>query len=231
MSNAKKLYKREVYKTKSDWLEHRGFGGSSASAILGKNPWQNILELYKSIVMKIPKKVNDANEALQYGTRCEDLIRRMFALDFQDKYKVFAPNNREMYRRKDKPYLTATLDGRIIDINDHSKKLILEIKTHDIRNRKDDEYWKGAIPDNYFIQCLHYLMVMNDYDGVILVAKLRYFDYYHEGGKKLLRQELRYYFIDREEVKDQLVYLEQKETDFWENNIQKKVMPKLSISL
>ena len=224
----KKNYTREDYKDKSIWLNHRGFGGSSASAILNKNPYMSKLELYKSCISaNKSKKKDSSNEATIYGTKCEPLIRKMFALDYP-QYKVHSPKEYEMYRRIDKPYLTATLDGILTD-KITKEKGILEIKTHDIRNREDDENWKVKLPDNYYIQVLHYLLVMNDFKFVILCAKLRYFDYHNKNGKKLLRQEIRYYYIDRKEVEKDLEYLEQKETEFYEENIVKRIIPKVEI--
>jgi putative phage-type endonuclease len=223
-----KKYKRERFNTREEWLKSRGFGGSSASAILGKNPYMTALDLYRAIVQ--PKKslhINE-NECLMYGNNCEPLIRKIFQLDFNEKYLVRAPRGNEMYRRLDKPYMTATLDGILTD-KQTKEKGVLEIKTHDIRNRKDEENWASHIPDNYYIQVLHYLAVMNDFTFGVLVAKLRFFDYFDKEGKKLLRTETRYYYIDRNDaqVKKDIEYLEKKETDFWENNITKKVMPSL----
>ena len=229
MPKSSRLYSREIYKEKQDWLKSRGFGGSSASAILGKNPYMSKVELYRAIVMPNKNPILDKpNEAMYYGTQCEPLVRKMFTLDFADKYDVIAPKGYEMYRRKDKPYLTATLDGRLTE-KSTGRKGVLEIKTHDIRNKADEENWNGHIPDNYYIQVMHYLVVMNDYDFVVLTAKLRYFDYFDEEGKKLLRTEIRYYYIERSEVAKEVEYLEKKETDFWENNITKKVIPSFEI--
>lgn len=224
----KKLYKRETFKSKEEWLNNRGFGGSSASAILGCNPYITIIDLYKSIVFGKAKKIDETNESMQYGTRCEPLIRELFKYDFENKYKVHSPSHYEMFRRKDKPYLTATLDGIITDLSS-GEKGILEIKTHDIKNMKDADYWSDYIPQNYYVQCLHYLVVMNDFSFVILCAKLRYFDYYDPNGKKILRQEIRYYRLERKELEKELNMLEKKETDFYENNVLKKIMPTLKI--
>ena len=82
-------------------------------------------------------------------------------------------------------------------------------------------------------QVIHYLKLMNDYDGAILVARLRFFDYYNEDGKKLLRTETRYYYIDRkdEEVQKQMIALEKVETKFWEENVLKRVPPKTTIKI
>ena len=224
----KKLYKKETFKSEQDWLDARAFGGSSASAILGKNPYMSKLELYKAIINPKSKKVAKTNENMAYGTKCESLIRKEFILDFQDIYKVHSPKAHEMYRRVDKPYLTATLDGILVN-KKTGEKGILEIKTHDIKNKADAMSWREKLPENYYIQVMHYLMVMNDYKFVVLVAKLRYFDYFNEGGKKLLKSETIYHYIDRKEVNDQILTLEKAETDFWENNVKKKIIPAIKI--
>lgn len=224
-------YTKETFKSKKEWLKARGFGGSSASAIIGCNPYMSVLELYKAIVMPNEHPLVKENESMYYGTKCEPLIRKIFAYDFKDKYRVHTPKDNEMYRRKDKPYMTATLDG-VLTEKKSKRKGVLEIKTHDIRNRKDEQNWSDHIPDNYYIQVLHYLLVMNDCDFAILTAKLRFYDFFSEDGKKLLKTEMRYYYIDRkdEQVQKDLAFLEKKETDFWENHIQKKVIPNIKIN-
>ena len=220
-------YIKETFKTKQEWLKARAFGGSSASAILGVNPYMSKLELYRAIVMPNKHPLFKENESMFYGTKCEPLIRKIFAYDFP-QYRVHTPKNNEMYRRTDKPFMTATLDG-ILTEKGTKRKGVLEIKTHDIRNRKDEENWAQHIPDNYYVQVLHYLLVMNDFEFALLTAKLRFFDFFSADGKKLLKTEIRYYYIDRndEQVKKDLELLERKETEFWENNIQKKIMPTL----
>ena len=225
---AKKLYRKETFSSEQDWLDARAFGGSSASAILGKNPYMSKLELYKAIINPKVKKVSKLSENMAYGIKCESLIRKEFILDYQDIYKVHTPRAHEMYRRIEKPYLTATLDGILVDKRTHQKG-ILEIKTHDIRNKEDARNWRTKLPENYYIQVIHYLMVMNDYQFVVVAAKLRYFNYFEEGGKKLLKSETIYHYIDRKEVSDQIVALEKAETDFWENNVKKKIIPAVKI--
>lgn len=231
MQKVTKNYTKETFKGREEWLKARGFGGSSASAILGKNPYMTTLELYKAIVMPSKHPLVKGNESMAYGTKCEPLIRKLFAYDHQEQYRVHSPKNNEMYRRIDKPYMTATLDGLLYE-KKTKRKGILEIKTHDVRNRKDEDVWKDHIPENYYIQVLHYLLVMNDCDFVVLTAKLRFFDYFNANGKKLLKSEIRYYYIDRndEHIQKDLAFLEKKETEFWENNVQKKIMPSLKIT-
>lgn len=224
----KKNYTKETFKSKEEWLKARGLGGSSASAILDKNPYMSKLELYRAIVMPNKNPLVYTNDAMNYGTMCEPIIRKLFAYDYKDKYLVHTPKSNEMYRRKDKKYMTATVDGILTEIDTH-KRGVLEIKTHDIRNKKDLEEWENHIPVNYYIQVLHYLLVMNDCEFAILTGKLKFYDYHSEDGKKLLKTEIRYYYIDRndERIKKDLEYLEKKETEFWEENVTKKIMPTL----
>ena len=223
-----KKYTKETFKTKDEWLKARGFGGSSASAIMGVNPYMSKLELYRAIVMPNDHPLVKENESMKYGTKCEPLIRKIFTYDFEEKYRVRAPIGYEMYRRVDKTYMTATLDGILVE-KFTNRKGILEIKTHDIRNKKDKQNWSKHIPDNYYVQVLHYLLVMNDFEFAVLTAKLRIYDYFNAEGKELLKTEICNYYIDRhdEQVKRDLELLEKKETEFWENNIQKKIMPTL----
>lgn len=225
------LYKKETCKTKEEWLLAREIGGSDASSILEANPWQSKLDLFKKLVLNQKKeKLVRENQAMIYGTAYESLLRKGFALDFDNLYKIHSPRAYELYRRRDKPYLTATPDGLLTRISDH-KKGIWEAKTHDIRGRKDEDLWTNSIPQNYFIQALHYLLVLSDYEFVVVNAQLRFYDYFAEGGKKLLYKKTIYHEIWRKEVAKQLDFLEKEETSFYENNVLQKIIPTQTIKL
>ncbi len=223
-------YLKETYRNRDAWLSNRGLGGSAASSILGLNPYMSILELYRAIVMPNENPIHDENESMRYGTQCEPLIRKIFALDHASTYRTIAPKGFEMYRRADKTWMTATLDGKLIRLAD-GKKGILEIKTHDVRKKDDAANWENRIPDNYYVQVLHYLLVKSDADFAVLNAKLRFFDYSKEKGLTLNRTEIREYYVDRsdEQVQKDMAYLEQRETEFWEENVLKKRMPIMQI--
>lgn len=227
-----KIYRKETFKTRSEWLSARGIGGSSASAILGVNPWQTPLGLYNSIVFSKEgeREEEKRTPALDYGSGAEGLIRRIHALDGQNlgQWRVIGPGRlHAMYRRKDKPWMTATIDGTVVEPD--GRKGVLEIKTHDIRGREDRESWESnQLPQNYYVQVLHYLAVLNDYQFAVLVAKLRYFDY-SSGERRLDRTEIRYYRIERLDKQAEIDLLEEKETSFWEENVQKRVPPKVLI--
>ncbi len=228
-----KKYNREIYKTREEWLAARALGGSSASAILNKNPYMTRLELLAAVISKIRNheeisnnRHDDAtNEILQYGVQSEPLIRKEFALDFKHEYIVRSPKKFEMYRSIDKKYLTATVDGLLIDKK--TKELgILEIKTHDVRGRSDLENWTNHLPENYYIQLLHYLLVINDASFAILAAKLRFYDFKNE-ERQLERTETRYFYVKRSEVVNDIAFLEKAETEFMEVYVQQEKIPNI----
>ena len=71
------------------------------------------------------------------------------------------------------------------------------------------EKWKGDhIPDNYYIQVLHYLMV-TEFDFAVLKAQLKtVFD-----GVPYL--QTKHYFIERAEVEEDIQFLASAEKKFW----------------
>ena len=72
------------------------------------------------------------------------------------------------------------------------------------------EKWKDQIPDNYYLQVIHYLMV-TEFDFVILKAQLKTVD--HCGTIWL---STRHYTIERTEVEDDIKCLLEAEKRFSE---------------
>lgn len=226
----KKTYTSETFKTREEWLASRGIGGSSASAIAGMNPWKTALELYQELVFQNAPKKEQNSPILQYGHDCEVLIRKQLALDLADTHTVKGPKGYTMYRSTKHPYMTATIDGMLREKTGEKRKGILEIKTHEVRRQRDLTDWENGIPSNYLIQVLHYLLVLNDFDFVKVVAKLNFFDYDRESKKaELTKTEYRYYHIEREDVKAELEWLERIETEFYEENVKKGIPPQAEI--
>ena len=174
------------------------------------------------------KKITYTTESQSFGIKSEPLIRRTFAVNFPE-YKVRNPRGYEMYRRIDKPYLTATLDGLLVE-KETNRKGILEIKTCDIRRKADLEEWANQIPQKYFDQIIHYLMVMNDCEYVRLVAQLKFYDWDAPQENKIAKLETRFFYIERSEVEESIKNLEIVETHFWEYNVQGKHIPNVKIS-
>lgn len=235
------MYTTEIYNTEEEWLQHRGLGGSSASAILDSNPYMTKIELWSAILDQKDRteqlieknKKSKKNEVLEYGHKCEPIIRKLVSINLSKEYKVVSPKKYQMYRRKDKPYLTATIDSLLIRKTDGLKG-IHEIKTRVCKNQQEYNEWtiEKKIPQNYYIQCLHYLVVMKDCDYVILTPKLVLNKRTHD-NKWIIDTETIVYglIIWRKDVEKELEYLEKKETEFWEQNILKREIPKIKIKL
>lgn len=193
-------------KNHAEWLKARtyGIGGSDASAIVGMNPYKTNIELFEEkIGRRIPEDISD-KPYVKYGTNAEPLIRSLFALDYP-QYQVEYYENR-ILRSKAHPFLQASLDGELTDQN--GRRGVLEIKTTNILQSMQYEKWKDRIPDNYYIQVLHYLLVTG-YEFVVLRAHL-----ISEWGADK-RTTAKHYFIERADVEDDLQMLLEEEIKFW----------------
>ena len=71
------------------------------------------------------------------------------------------------------------------------------------------EKWNNRIPDNYYLQVLHYMMVM-DAHFAVLKAQLKY-DYSSD-----VFLQTRHYMIERSDVEEDIRLLAEKERDFWQ---------------
>jgi len=193
--------------SRAAWLEKRKsyIGGSEAACIVGMNPYQSNVDLWELKTGR--KKAEDisGNPYVQYGTKAESFLRELFALDYP-QYKVeYQEHN--IWLNSDYPFAHASLDGWLTD--SYGRKGVLEIKTTNIQNAGMKERWNNRIPDNYFIQVLHYLMVTG-FDFVILKAQLKWdFD-----GDVMC--QTKHYVIEREEVEDDIAVLIDAERRFTE---------------
>lgn len=195
-------------RNREEWLQHRKkyIGGSEASAIVGMNPYMTNVDLWEFKTGK-RKPVDISNEPyVTYGTKAEEYLRDLFALDFP-KYKVKYLENNSVLNEK-YPFAAASLDGFLED--ETGRKGVLEIKTTNILQSMQKEKWKDRIPDNYYIQVLHYLMV-TEFEFAILKAQLKY---EHNNGDVFLTTK--HYKIERAEVEEDIKYLEDAERRFYE---------------
>ena len=189
------------------WLKARtyGIGGSDASAIIGMNPYKSNIDLFEEKTgRRIPEDISD-KPYVRYGTEAEPHIRALFSLDYPD-YQVEYHENR-ILRSIRYPFLQASLDGELTDPD--GRRGILEIKTTNILQSMQREKWKDRIPDNYYIQVLHYLLVTG-YQFVVLRAHL-----ISDWGTDK-RTSIRHYFIERSEVEEDLEMLLKEEIKFWQ---------------
>lgn len=232
-----KKYIIEKYNSEEDWLMARWISGSNASSILDANPYKSKLDLWKELIDKRENKTtkqqltshvkkNKKNEVLQYGHKAEPLIRKIVQLNLKKEYKIQEPKGYVLYRRKDKPYLTATVDGLMTRLSDGLEG-VHEIKTRECKGEREYNEWaiEKKIPQNYFIQILHYFVVLTDKKYVYLSPKL--IQRIKKETQWVIDKETILYglIVWRSEVQKQVDYLEKMETKFWEENILKRLIP------
>ena len=208
-------------KNRDSWLKNRAkyLGGSDAACILGLNPYKSNLELYREKIGLVEAPDLSGNEAVEYGTKAEEHIRALFALDHQEYTVEYVENN--SWHNSKYPFAAASLDGTLTDESD--RKGILEIKTAIISNKAHAELWNNRIPDNYYCQLLHYFMV-TEFDFAVLRARLRY---EYPGNKFYTERD---YYIERSECEEDIATLIEKEAAFYEQ-LKKNEEPPLLLSI
>lgn len=196
----------------NEWLNARhGIGGSDASAVLGMSPYKTNVELWEEKCnIRTPDDISD-RDYVKYGHDAEPLIRALFALDYTG-YKVEYYNN-NMVRNEKYPWAHASLDGELTDQD--GRKGILEIKTTNILHSMQREKWNDRIPDNYYIQVLHYMLV-TEYEFVELRAQLK------SVWQGQVRLQIRDYHIEREEVIEDIGLLKKEEEHFWQKVLKRQ---------
>lgn len=200
----------EIYdfRNEHDWLSGRmnGIGGSDASSVVGMNPYKTNIQLFEEKIGRSISEDISGKPYVIYGKKAEEHIRELFKLDYPE-YQVDYHEYRILQSKK-YPFMQASLDGELQDPD--GRKGILEIKTTNILQSMQYEKWKDCIPDNYYIQVLHYLLVTG-YQFVVLRAHLR-----NDFGQDR-RTTVKHYFIERSEVQDDLDMLLQEEIKFWKH--------------
>ena len=210
------MVEMKILASREEWLQNRQrLGGSDASAILGMNPYRTNIELWQiKTGQMIPEDISD-KPYVKYGTEAEQHLRELFKLDFPE-YQVFYEEN-NMWLNDKYPFAHASLDGWLIDQD--GRKGVWECKTTNILQSMQKEKWKDRIPDNYYIQLLHYLMV-TEFDFAVLKAQLK-----SEFNGEIYLQT-KHYKIERAEVQADIEFLESSEREFWKQ-VQERKRPGL----
>lgn len=213
-------YKRKDYLSKEEWLNARKIGGSSAGAIMGVSKWLTANEVYSDIVFN--RRQDKTNARTIEGTIAEDFIRKLFKLEHPE-YDVEEPplNSYWLFISKDNDYLTLTPDALLTE-KATGRKGGLEIKDVEIHKKVDYDNWvNGMIPPYYFTQLIHYFIVKDDIEFMVLQVRFKLKDMVEE----------RSYLLERNSVKKEIEKQYMKMVDFIENNIKKKVRPQVQIIL
>ena len=172
-----------------EWLEHRqkSIGGSDASAILGMNTYCSPYTVWADKLGKLAPK--EDNEAMRLGRDLEDYVAKRFTE--KTGKKVRRENN--IIINPDFPYAHANVDRMVV-----GEDAGLECKTTSVMNLK--RFKNGEYPENYYCQCVHYLMVTG--------AKRWYL------GVLILGAGFKVFVIERDE--EEIAALAKSEEAFWE---------------
>lgn len=131
------------------WLRVRstGIGGSDAACIVGMNPWKGPYELWlEKTGQKEPDDISE-RESVHFGTVLESVV----ALEFEKRTGKSVRRFGTVCNR-DRPFLHANID-RMVEREDAG----LECKT--CSAYKAREWDDDKIPDAYYVQCQHYMLV------------------------------------------------------------------------
>ena len=193
--------------SREEWLKARSgrIGGSEAAAAVGLNPYMTNTQLWEIKTGRRHPEDISYKPYVRYGHNAEPYLRELFALDHPQYMVGYDENN--LFVNDRYPWAHASLDGYLVDDDDRFG--ILEIKTTNILQSMQKEKWNNRIPDNYYLQVLHYMMVM-EADFAVLKAQLKY-NYSTD-----VFLQTRHYMIEREDVEEDIRLLIEKERDFWQ---------------
>ena len=211
---------------KDEWLKKRkcGIGGSDASSILGFNPYKSSMAVYIEKIDEIryahvanglkgkPVAQNSDNNLSKECYVYTD-NKNSYKMELSNKLKSFVANeftlktgkkvrNINGILRNDKyPFAIANIDRAVV-----GEKAFLECKTTNSYALKE---WEEGVPAHYEIQCLHYMAITGATHCYIAAL--------------IGNSDFIWHKIERDQ--ETIDYLMQIEKDFWENNIEKDVVP------
>jgi putative phage-type endonuclease len=196
-----------VTTTREQWLAERrlGLGGSDAAAVLGLSPWKTNVELWEEKTGRREDKDISDDPYVQYGVAAEPIIRAQFAIDYP-QYDIEHQENISV-ASSEYQQLRASLDGKLIE-RETGRIGVLEIKAAIINSRADRDKWNGAIPQHYYTQILHN-MIVTGADFAVLKARL-----VSNWNEDLWVTERSYHF-ERADCEADIAYLIEKELAFW----------------
>lgn len=183
--------------SRKDWLLERAksIGASDSSAVLGINPWKSNVELW--LEKTNPESLLDQpdNLNMRLGRDMEPILRQLFT----EETGLQVRQDNHIRYDDEYPFLSTNLDGRIV-----GDKVPLELKTTGM--------WDGMIPDNYFCQLQHQMMVTKSpyiYFAVLVLSNF---------GKQFI--------VEKYERNERFIAdMRSKMVDFWMNYVVTGVAP------
>lgn len=174
--------------SRETWLEHRrkAIGGSDAAAIVGLNSYSSPFSVWADKTGRLPEKPD--REAMRQGRDLEDYVAQRWCEATGKKVRRV----NAILLNPALPFAHANVD-RWVKVENAG----LECKTTSVMNLK--KFKNGEYPENYYVQCVHYMAVTGAdrwYLGVLVLNQ----GFYH-------------FVIERDE--DEIAALLAQEASFW----------------
>lgn len=210
-----------IPRTHEEWLAERkyGLGASDSASVMGMSRWKSNIELWaEKTGQRQPEDISDKPQ-VKYGHDAEPHLRALFALDHPE-LRVTYESAYKIIRNDEYPFIFCTPDGELED--EAGRHGGLEIKTTEIMNGSQWEEWKDRIPDQYYAQICHQ-MIAACWEFVWLRAQIKWTT--REGEKRI---DTRDYYIERQDVQEDLDAILQETIRFWDL-VQTKKCPALKL--
>lgn len=183
------------------WLQTRnlGIGGSDAGTIMGMNPWKGPYELWLEKTGQVIPEDISGKESVYWGTVLEETVAEEFARRAEKRVRRAG-----MMQNNENPWMLANVDRLVI-----GEKAGLECKTTNAFSVK--EWEADSLPDSYYWQCQHYMLVTGLpvwYIAVLIGGN--HFDF-----KAIPKND------------DDVKALYDAENEFWNKNVKEKIMPEI----
>ena len=186
-------------KDRGKWLDFRrkGIGGSDAAAAVGLSRWKSPYQLWLEKTGQAEPEDLSGKEYVYWGTVLEEAVANRFT-------ELTGKNvrRRGLLADDDCPFLLANVDRIVVGENAG-----LECKT--ANGFAASEWEDDSVPDAYYVQCQHYMMVTGCAKWYIAVLI---------GGNRFAWKE-----IGRNE--DDIHALRTAEIDFWQRNVLGGIAP------
>ena len=184
-----------------EWLEARKqyIGGTDAAAIVGLSRRKTLLDCWAEKTGTVPIDDKDSEPA-KVGRYLEAYVSQRFTEETGKKVRRV---NDTLFH-KEFPFIGANIDRRVI-----GEDAILEAKTTTAWLAK--EWETNEIPQEYIVQCLHYLAVTGALRCYLAVL--------------IGNQEFKWMVVERDEAA--IASLVRREVEFWTQYVIPRRMPKL----
>lgn len=183
---------------REEWLKYRmlGIGGSDAAGVVGLNHYITPYTIWANKTGRLPEE--EENESMRQGRDLEFYVAQRFEEATGKKLR----QRNVMFQHDTYDFMTANIDREVV-----GEDAGFEAKTTSIMNLR--KFKNGEFPDQYYVQCVHYLAV---------TGRKRWYL-----GVLVLNQGFYHYVIERDE--DEIASLIAAEKEFWETYVIPDVAP------